>query len=62
MLVKIIGNIKRIAIKVVAVVLILLILISPYFLILDFVTYTPLVLTVWLLSAAYYVFVQGRRK
>ncbi|MCK4836315.1 MAG: hypothetical protein KAT17_06745 [Candidatus Aminicenantes bacterium] len=48
--------------KAFAVVLILLILISPCFLIIDFEAYSPLVLTVWLLSAAYYVFVKSREK
>lgn len=46
--------------KISAVGLILLIVLSPFFLIIDFVSYSPLVLTVWLLSAAYYVFVKSR--
>ena len=53
-------KLRKIAIKVIAIILILLVLASPYFLIIDFVTYSPLVLTVWLLSAAYYVFVRSR--
>jgi hypothetical protein len=48
--------------KISAIVLIVLILISPYFLIIDFATYSPLVLTIWMLSAAYYVFVKSREK
>jgi len=55
-------SIKRFSIRMVAIILILIIIISPYFLIIDFVTYSPLVLTVWLLSAAYYVFVQSRKR
>lgn len=52
------GLIKKVSVLALA----LLIIISPLFLIIDFVTYSPLVLTIWLLSAAYYVFVKSREK
>jgi hypothetical protein len=54
--------VKQIILKIFAVLLIILVLISPYFLLIDFKTFSPLVLTVWLLSAAYYVFVKAREK
>jgi len=49
-------TIKRIA----AVAIIFLVLFSPFLLLLDFQKFTPFVLTVWLLSAVYFVFVKDR--
>jgi hypothetical protein len=46
--------------KFAAVAAILVILFSPILLFVDFQKYTPFVLTVWLLSAVYFVFVKGR--
>jgi hypothetical protein len=40
---------------------ILVVLLSPFLLLVDFDRYVPLVLAVWLLSAAYFVFVKSRR-
>jgi hypothetical protein len=52
---------KKIFLKGFAIVLILIILVSPYLLIIDFARYSPIILTVWLMSAAYYVFVKSRQ-
>lgn len=40
---------------------ILVVLFSPFLLLVDFNRYMPPVLTVWLLSAAYFVFIKSRR-
>jgi len=48
--------IKRIA----AIAIILLVMFSPFLLIIDFQKFTPFVLTIWLLSAVYFVFVKDR--
>ncbi len=52
---------KNFFLKGFVIILILVILISPYFLIIDFARYSPVILSVWLMSAAYYVFVKSRR-
>ena len=40
---------------------ILVVLFAPFLLLVDFDRYLPPVLTVWLLSAAYFVFIKSRR-
>lgn len=52
---------KNFLLKGFAIILILIILISPYLLIIDFARYSPIILSVWLMSAAYYVFVKSRQ-
>jgi hypothetical protein len=47
--------------KVLALAAILLVLLAPFLLLIDFARYVPVVLTVWLLSAVYFVFVKSRR-
>ena len=51
---------KQILIKLLAVLAIIVIIVSPYFLIIDFAKYSPFVLSVWLICAAYFVFVKSR--
>jgi hypothetical protein len=46
--------------KIAAIAIILLVLFSPLLLFFDFQRFTPFVLTVWLLSAVYFVFVKDR--
>ena len=51
---------KKFAKKVLAIAVILLVLFSPFLLLVDFAKYIPVVLTVWLLSAVYFVFIKSR--
>jgi hypothetical protein len=46
--------------KILAIVLILVVLLSPFLLLIDFDRFIPVVLTVWLLSAAYFIFIKSR--
>lgn len=46
--------------KILAIVLILVVLLAPFLLLIDFNGFIPVVLTVWLLSAAYFVFIKTR--
>lgn len=48
-------------VKILAVVAIVVIIFSPYLLILDFRKYLPFVITVWVISAAYFMFVKVRQ-
>jgi hypothetical protein len=45
---------------VLAVAAILLVLLSPVLLFFDFEKFTPFVLTIWLLSAVYFVFIKDK--
>ncbi len=54
-------GIKGLLLKILAVVTILVIIFSPYLLVLDFKKYLPFVVTVWILSAAYFMFVKVRK-
>jgi len=47
--------------KILAVAAIMLVFFAPFLLLVDFARYVPVVLTVWLLSAVYFVFVKSRR-
>ena len=47
--------------KALAVAAIMLVFFTPFLLLVDFARYVPVVLTVWLLSAVYFVFVKSRR-
>lgn len=47
--------------RVLAAAAILVVLFSPFLLLVDFDRYIPSVLAVWLLSAAYFVFIKSRR-
>jgi len=49
-------TLKRIA----AIAVIFLVLFSPLLLFFDFQKFTPFVLTIWLLSAVYFVFIKDR--
>jgi hypothetical protein len=44
-----------------AVIVILVMIFSPYLLILDFEKYSPFVVTVWVLSTLYYLFVKSKK-
>lgn len=55
------SGIKGLLIKILAVVAIVVIIFSPYLLILDFEKYLPFVITVWVISAAYFMFVKVRK-
>ena len=54
-------KIKKVSIKVLAVVVILVLIFSPYLLIIDLEEYSPFVVTVWIISAAYYMFVKSKK-
>lgn len=54
-------KIKKVFIKVLAVVVILVLIFSPYLLIVDLEEYSPFVVTVWIISAAYYMFVKSKK-
>jgi uncharacterized membrane protein (UPF0136 family) len=51
---------KQLIKKATAVLAILLVFFSPFLLLVDFQKFIPLVLTVWLLSAVYFVFIKSR--
>jgi hypothetical protein len=51
---------KKVLKKVLAIVAILLILASPVLLYFDFDRFSPFVLTIWLISAVYFVFVKDK--
>jgi general stress protein CsbA len=46
--------------RILAVAVMLVVLLSPFLLLVDFDRFIPVVLTVWLLSAAYFVFIKSR--
>lgn len=54
-------KVKKIFKKVLAVVVILVLIFSPYLLIVDLEEYSPFVVTVWIISAAYYMFVKSKK-
>jgi len=49
---------KRYITRALAIAVVLVVGLSPLLLIIDFVGYSPVVFSIWLLSAAYYVFVK----
>lgn len=51
---------KKFAKRVLAIAVILLVFFSPFLLLVDFARFIPMVLTVWLLSAVYFVFIKSR--
>jgi len=55
-------KVKKIFVKIMAVVVIIVMVFSPYLLILDFEKYSPFVVTVWVLSALYYLFVRSKKE
>jgi len=52
---------KKLVKKISAIVAIFLILFSPLLLLISFQKFIPLVLTIWLLSAVYFVFIKSRQ-
>ncbi len=52
-------KVKKIFLKILAVVTILVIFFSPFLLLVDFEKFSAFVVTVWIISVAYYVF--GKR-
>jgi hypothetical protein len=54
-------KVKKILVSITAIVVILVMIFSPYLLILDFQKYSPFVVTVWVLSALYYLFVKSKK-
>jgi hypothetical protein len=52
---------KKLVKKTSAVAAIFLIFLSPFLLLIDFEKFIPLVLTIWLLSAVYFVFIKSRQ-
>jgi hypothetical protein len=52
--------VKKFAKQVLAIAVILLVLFAPFLLLVDFARFIPVVLTVWLLSAVYFVFIKSR--
>jgi len=55
-------KVKKMFVKIMAVVVIIVMVFSPYLLILDFEKYSPFVVTVWVLSALYYLFVRSKKE
>ena len=51
---------KKIFIKIIIFAAIAVIIFSPYLLAVDFVKYSPLVLIIWILSIAYYLWIKRR--
>jgi TRAP-type uncharacterized transport system fused permease subunit len=54
------ASIKKILIRLLAVIVILVIVLSPYLLIIDFKRFSPFVLMIWFLSFAYYLLMRKR--
>ena len=54
------GIVMRVFLRVLAVVVILVLVFSPYLLVIDYKTYSPFVIMVWILSVVYYVFLRKR--
>jgi len=52
---------KKLVKKVSALAVICLIVFCPFLLLIDFEKFIPLVLTIWLLSAVYFIFIKSRR-
>jgi hypothetical protein len=44
-----------------ALAVILVVLLAPFLLLIDFKRFVPVVLTVWLLSAVYFIFIKSRQ-
>ncbi|MCX6582564.1 MAG: hypothetical protein NT166_20520 [Candidatus Aminicenantes bacterium] len=55
-------QVKKMFLKIMAVIVIIVLVFSPYLLILDFKEYSPFVVTVWVLSAVYYMFVKSKKE
>jgi hypothetical protein len=55
-------KVKKIFLKIMAIIVIMVLVFSPYLLILDFEEYSPFVVTVWVLSAVYYMFVKSKKE
>lgn len=55
-------KVKKIFLKILAVVVIIVLVFSPYLLILDFEKYSPFVVTVWVISVLYYLFVRSKKE
>ena len=53
--------VKNLVKKISAIAVILLVLFCPFLLLVDFEKFVPLVLTVWLLSAVYFIFIKSRQ-
>lgn len=51
---------KKIFLRVIIFVAIVAIIFSPYLLAIDFVKYSPVVLIIWILSIAYYLWIKRR--
>jgi len=51
---------KKILIKVIIFAAIAVIIFSPFLLVIDFVKYSPVVLIIWILSIAYYLWIKRR--
>ncbi|MCU0235499.1 MAG: hypothetical protein MUC72_00265 [Acidobacteria bacterium] len=52
---------KTIVKRILAGAVIVLVFFAPFLLLIDFAKFVPVVLTVWLLSAVYFVFIKSRR-
>ena len=55
-------KVKKVFLKISAIVVIIVLIFSPYLLIVDFDQYSPFVVTVWVLSAVYYMFVKSKKE
>jgi hypothetical protein len=53
-------RLKKISLKILAVVTIVVIFFSPFLLLVDFEAFSPFVVTVWIISVAYYIFAKNR--
>ena len=59
--IKRLAGIRRFFLKVFVIITILVLIFSPYLLIVDFKKYLPFVATVWVISASYFMFVKTRK-
>lgn len=53
---------KKIFLRILAVIVIIVLVFSPLLLILNFEKYSPFVVTVWVVSALYYLFVKSKKE
>jgi hypothetical protein len=55
-------KVKKIFLKIMAIIVIIVLAFSPYLLVLDFEKYSSFVVTVWVLSILYFIFMKGKKE
>ncbi|MCU0284764.1 MAG: hypothetical protein MUF15_00060 [Acidobacteria bacterium] len=55
-------KVKKVMLKIMVIVVIIAMIFSPYLLIVDFKQYSPYVVTIWVVSVLYYLFVRSKNE